>query len=320
MLKEQICIIDCGTNTFNILVCEVDNGQYSVLHEGKVPVKIGKGIPQTGKFSEEAMQRAVTAMRSHYDVIQSINPRMQIVAVATAAFRNAANREEMRHRIKEACGISVTVISGDEEARLIAMGIRSLGIFGETPSLVMDIGGGSTEIILCTQHHIQAFRSFDTGASKLLDEFMPSDPIVTGEITAIETYLDTLMGDFMNALPATGIASMIGSSGFFDSVADMCYYHFPGMYTHKPLYTSIKAEHFEQLYGMLIPTIMEERLHFPGLAQFRAEMIVVSFILARYVYRRAKPEQLISARYSMKEGILYAWMHEKHNWTFIFNT
>lgn len=317
-MKEQICIIDCGTNTFNILVCEVDNGHYTVLHEGKVPVKIGKGIPQTGRFSEEAMQRAVMAMRSHNDIIQTISPRMKIVTVATAAFRNATNRQEMIRRIKEASGISVNVISGDEEARLIAMGIGSLGIFGETPSLVMDIGGGSTEIILCTRTQIQASRSFDTGASKLLDEFLPSNPILPDEITAIETYLDTLMGDFMNTLPTTGISSMIGSSGFFDSVADMCYYHFPGLYAHKPLHTAIQPEHFEKLYEMLIGTVMEERLHFPGLAQFRAEMIVVSFILARHVYRRTRPAQLISARYSMKEGILYAWMHEKHHWSSIF--
>ncbi len=307
----RIAVIDLGTNTFNLLVAESRVGSdFKTLYNEKLPVKLGLGGINKGFITDAAFLRGLMAMENYASTIKTWHAA-KTLAFATSAVRNATNGKEFVEAVKERTGIEIQIISGAKEAEFISLGVRRAVKLSEKPSLIIDIGGGSTEFIIVDQKEILWKRSFEIGASRLLQRFEPSDPISEDEKNAIADYL----GEELKPLWAAGekfkVSELIGASGSFESLAElvnMRFHSLPGL--------SNKTEckfHLDEcatIHEAILSSTREERLRMKGLVAMRVDLIVVSAILVETVVSKLSITDMRYSSYSLKEGVLWDYLNQ----------
>src|SRR4051812_26505417 len=177
----KIAIIDLGTNTFNLLVVEVSERGFKEIYGTKLSVKLGEGGINKNYITAKAFERGIDALKKYKKTIRRYKAE-RVVALATSAIREASNGDKFINRVKVETGISIKKISGNEEAGLIYLGVRKAVKMSDKKSLIMDIGGGSTEFIIADERKIYWKKSFLLGAARLLEKFNPSDPITNLQV------------------------------------------------------------------------------------------------------------------------------------------
>jgi len=297
----KTAIIDLGTNTFHLLI--VDKKQ--TLYKESIPAKIGKGGISQGIISEEGIQRALSVLKHFKTIIDAQQiPVKQIFAIGTSAIRNAANKEEFIERVAQETGIAIQEVSGDKEAELIYYGVREAVQINET-SMIMDIGGGSVEFIICNQNKIFWKQSFEIGGQRLMDKFMKSDPISMRSVQQMDDFFREKLLPLANACHQYAPETLIGSSGSFDTLIDMFFMKEKGML---PPATEVGFEYslpeFYRTYDELIFKNHEERMAIPGMIELRVDMIVVAVCLIKYIVQTFEIKHISVSNYSLKEGIL----------------
>ena len=308
----RIAIIDLGTNTFNILIVEVDgNRDIKQLFQTKIPVKLGEGGINKGFIAPIPFQRGIDALVQYQLIIEEYSVD-KTFAFATSAIRSANNGSDFVNISKEKTGIEVQVISGDKEAELIYYGVRSAVKMTNDPSLIIDIGGGSTEFIIANKDQIFWKQSFLLGAARLLEIFNPSDPITDKEIETIKNYLRQELQSLLDAVKKYPITELIGSSGSFDSLAEMIAHRF---YTPEILKNiteyEFKLDDCSAIYDIIIKSTKAERTAMKGLVLMRVDMMVISSILVHFVVSELEIKKMRLSTYSLKEGVL--WQVMKNN-------
>src|SRR5665213_2651103 len=192
-MKQRVAIIDLGTNTFHLLIAEGTADAYRELVHQQVAVKLGEGGINHGVIQLAAFERGLETMEQFRDLIDEHEVTV-VKAIGTSALRNAANGKAFIDAVNAKTGLRIEIIDGDAEAEYIYSGIEAAGCLSETDSLVMDIGGGSVEFIICNKDRIRWKQSFEAGAARLMDRFHHRDPIAPESITALTLYLeDTLV-------------------------------------------------------------------------------------------------------------------------------
>ena len=324
----KISILDLGTNTFNIFIAEIlpspsgreGWGGYTKLYKSKIAVKLGEGGINKNFIEEKPFERGIRALKKHRKTSRKFGVD-KIVAFATSAVRSASNGKDFVLAAKEKTGVEVQVISGDREAELIYYGVKMAVQLNDTPSLIIDIGGGSTEFILANKKEIFWKQSFLLGAARLLEKFKPSDPITGDEIKSIEVHLEKdlqpLFNTFANAqfpFPSRGGTGrgceLIGSSGSFDSLAEMIGYRFYDIEALKgKTEYGFDLKDFDKLYRILLLSTTAERITMKGLTKMRVDMIVVSAIIVNFILKRLSIQKMRGSKFSLKEGVLWELMH-----------
>ncbi len=302
----KIAVIDLGTNTFNLLIVEVNSDKtYSTLFQTKISVKLAEGGMNEGFIADAAFNRGIDAFKTHFATIQKYKTD-KIYSLATSAIRSTSNGLEFVERIKKETGIAIQVISGDREAELIYYGVRSAVQMTDEASLIIDIGGGSTEFIIANKNQIFWKQSFLLGAARLLEMFPPSDPIKDEEINVFINYLAKELKPLFEAIKKYPVKELLGSSGSFDSLAEMIAHRFysPEILDNKTEYT-FDLEDCEKIYDVILKSTNVERLHMKGLVAMRVDMIVVSSIIVNFVIRSFEIQKMRLSTYSLKEGVLY---------------
>lgn len=302
-MAHNIAIIDCGTNTFHLLLINIKESGYSVVLKEKTVVKIGEGGINDKRITDEAKARALKALSDFKDKI-NLHEVSKVYAFATSAFRNATNGEALRQEVKETIGIDINIISGEEEASLIFKGVSwGLGLAKEK-SLVMDIGGGSVEFIIGQGPDILWKRSFEIGAQRLLDLFHHNDPITHENLENLNTYLKTELSSLFEALKKYKPSLLIGSSGTFDTLSEI-YCQKSGLQTDIEMKElPFPMNEFDSIYQELICKNRAERLKIPGMIEMRVDMIVVATALIKYVLGRHVFKEIRVSTYALKEGVL----------------
>jgi exopolyphosphatase/guanosine-5'-triphosphate,3'-diphosphate pyrophosphatase len=313
----KIAILDLGTNTFNIFIAEIfPDKTFTRVYKSKIAVKLGEGGINKNFIEEKPFERGINALKKHKKTIEKFGAE-KIVAFGTSAIRSASNGKDFVQAAKEKAGIDVQVISGEREAELIYYGVRSAVEMHDSPSLIIDIGGGSTEFIIANKNGILWKHSFLLGAARLLDKFKPSDPITVVQVKQIENHLEeTLRPLFSAVAPLSlkkgieGEIELIGSSGSFDSFAEMIGYRFYNQETLKgKTEYGFNLQDFEKLYHIILKSTSTERLHMRGLTKMRVDMIVVSAIFVNLILNRLNLKNMRGSRYSLKEGVLWELIH-----------
>jgi exopolyphosphatase/guanosine-5'-triphosphate,3'-diphosphate pyrophosphatase len=302
----KIGIIDIGSNTFNLFIAEIDQkGNYTPIYRSKVPVKLGEGSFEKRYITEEAMQRAFVALDAQIMAIKN-QYCDRILAFATSAVRNATNGTQFVEKVKERFGISIHVIDGDREAQLIFRGTRLAGALIDQKSLIMDIGGGSTEFIIATENELFWKRSYELGVTRVLEKFKPSDPFTTAELDTISTFYAEAITDVFAAAKDHKVTRLVGSSGSFDTFSDVLAYrngNYQELLEQKATdfdFPKLKA-HLDELIG----TKLIEREKMPGMSDFRVKMIAMSALMVRTVLENTDMKAVTLSRYSLKEGALF---------------
>ncbi len=308
MAPERIALVDLGTNTFHLLIIELKAHSQQTLLKLKLPVKLGRGGISKGTIAPDAWARATETLAYFKEEIDHYGVR-HVQAVATSAMRNAANGPELVDDIKKRTGIDVEVISGDEEAGLIYKGVKLAMEIGAEPAMIMDIGGGSVEFIICTQTEIFWKQSFEVGAQRLIDLFHKNDPITETEIANLKKYLAGQLWPLTQAVAQFQPKVLIGSSGTFDTVSDIEIYHQNEIPDPERKEFDLSISGFYRIYHDLLTKTRHERMQIPGMIEMRVDMIVVASVLIDFVIENYRPQQLRVSSYALKEGLLSRLLH-----------
>ena len=296
--NNRRAVIDCGTNTFHLLIADVADGSMQEVYRERRFVKLAAdGI---GKIGPAPFARGLEALAHYAEVLRQYECP-EVTAFGTAALRTANNGMEFVEVAAERTGIEITLIPGDEEARLITRGV--LAALPAIPErvLIMDIGGGSTEFILAEGHHVFWRQSFPIGVSVLKNEFHQNDPITYEEIVALQDHLQQVTQPLATILAERDTRHLVGAAGTFDVLATLL------RDDSAPVHSTsqqLRLMGLASLHQTVIHSTMEERLAFPGLPPERADMIVVAMVLIDFVLQLAGIEKITVSDYAMKEGIL----------------
>lgn len=302
----RIAVIDLGTNTFNILIVEVsEDKKFDLIFQTKLPVKLGEGGITKNFIQPVPFQRGLDALRQHQKTIERYNVE-KVYAFATSAIRDAKNGNDFVHKVKLETGFDVNVIDGDQEAELIYYGVCQAVEMTYEKSLIIDIGGGSIEFIIANKERIFWKQSFNLGAARLLERFKPSNPITDEQIVEVQSYLKKELVPLEGALKSFPVHELIGSSGSFDSLAEMIAHRFytPDILDDKTEY-SFDLNDCETIYNIILKSTTEERLQMKGLVPMRVDMIVISSIIVHFVLTSFDIQKMRLSTYALKEGVLH---------------
>ena len=295
-------IIDLGTNTFHLLIV---NHQNEILFKTSMAAKIGMGGINKGIITDDGIKRGIAVLTIFKKKIKEFDiHESQIIAFGTSALRSASNRLEVLKAIKDNTGITVEVISGDKEAELIYKGVSEAVKISES-SLIVDIGGGSVEFIICNSAGILWKKSIEIGGQRLLELFQDSDPISPSSVNRLDDYLREKLLPLANACHQYSPKVMVGSSGSYDTLNSM--YHFKSTGENAPIEKvgfDYPMEAFIDIYEQLLTKKRAERMAIPGMIELRVDMIVVAVCLIRYLIQTFGIETIRISKNAMKEGIL----------------
>jgi exopolyphosphatase/guanosine-5'-triphosphate,3'-diphosphate pyrophosphatase len=301
--------IDIGTNTLRLLIAEVQSVQGRVhirpIFETRRITRLGEGIVNSGRLSPSAMSRTLQALKEFRAAI-SEHPVDRIIAVATSAVREAANRPLFLDRVKEETGLNVEVISGEEEARRTLLGVR-YGLEGDNQNLlVIDIGGGSTEWIVVTGGRVQEMKTVDIGVVKLTDRYLVSDPPSADDQRQL---IQNIEERFRAMVPSAGPLSghrFVGVAGTVTTLAALEL----GLKTYDPSRVQKMRLGFERVegwYRKLVGMTLDERRLLAGLERGREDLIVSGTALLWVAMRMARAKEVVVSDYGLREGVLIDW-------------
>lgn len=311
---KKIGIIDLGTNTFNLLVTEVKGANHKILHKNKIAVKLGEGGITKGYIANKAYQRGIKALKEHTSTLKNFNVN-EYYAIATSAIRGADNGIQFVKDVKDSLDMNINIIDGLQEAELIFSGVRQAVKLEDKPKLIIDIGGGSTEFIIANSKEVFWKQSYKLGVARLLEMFKPQDPISLSDVDAIESYLDEQLTELLEMAEAYEVDCLIGSSGSFDTLAEMISCREGNCTDWKDKqYYNFNMHDYNEIQRLLYQSTLEERLQMPGLIPMRADMIVISVIMVNYILNALSIHDLRLSSYALKEGLIHTLLTKPHPW------
>jgi exopolyphosphatase/guanosine-5'-triphosphate,3'-diphosphate pyrophosphatase len=310
--ERRVAAIDIGTNSTHLLIAAIDPALHSfrVLLAEKSTTRLGDRDPETGAITPEALERGFQALRRFRDLADSHGVE-QIVTGATSAAREAPNGREFLLTLQERLGLEVDLISGPEEARLIYLGVLSAMPLGESAHTILDIGGGSTELILADGGDGRAFTSTRIGAVRLQRDFCQEDPLPAATRSFLEAYirgaLDPAVAEVRRALRPGERPPLVATSGTALTLAALAASEDP----RPPLKLQgyrIRRERLESLLARLQTMTLEQRRALPAMNERRAEIIVPGALILHTAMAMLKAEELVVCDRALREGLIVDWM------------
>ena len=294
-------VIDLGTNTFHLMIFENEN----ILFKTSIAAKIGQGGINQGFITEEGIIRALDVLNTFKEKLLEFEVKNEnVFAFGTSAIRNAKNQNEFVEKVINETGINITVIDGDKEAELIYNGVKQ-AVTVQKNALIIDIGGGSVEFILCNPDKILWKRSFEIGGQRLLERFMKKDLISQIEISRLEEYLRQELLPLTNAVHQYQPEVLIGSSGSFDTLNDMLFWKNTGDFTPTDIVGfDYPISEFWNAFETLVFANHEERMKIGGMIPLRVDMIVVAVCLIKFVLQTYNIKEIKISNYALKEGAM----------------
>lgn len=291
----QIAIIDLGTNSVRFDVHELSqDGSTNTLYREKVMIRLGEGVFLKGRLDKNSMRRALTALITFKKIITGLHVK-KVIAVGTSALREAQNGSWLIQEIKKYTGIEIRIISGLEEAKLIATGILKNECIGNKKIGFIDIGGGSTEITICRGKKILRSESFPIGTARLQQLFLKQAPPTTQAVRALRRYVQkTLSNLFHNHWPS--VTEFLGSSGTIRALTKL-----NGASEGKD---AITVRDLKKLIRKTQYMTAIELLKMPGMEPKRADMILSGALLLRFCMKALNVERTIPTDYALRDGIL----------------
>jgi exopolyphosphatase/guanosine-5'-triphosphate,3'-diphosphate pyrophosphatase len=306
--QPRLAAIDVGTNTIRLTVAEVqDDGTYRILDEEREMVRLGEKLDRTGRLSDEAVERALAAIGKMKAIADGFEVT-ELRAIATSAVREAANGRAFIREVFRRHKVRIDVISGEEEAQLaFRSAARHFNLEGRSTAVV-DIGGGSVEVILSAGMAIDQVHSLPLGAVRVTERLVRSDPLREKHWKLMQKEID---GGIRSAIgrPSHRAEIMVGSGGSFTALAHMAKWQREGRHGSVQGYVLTPAEVIH-LLDRLREAPLEVRRQIPGLSPDRADIIVAgATVIARLVKRLGTQQILVNER-GIRDGLLLAMISE----------
>ena len=310
--RRRVAAIDIGTNSIHLLIAEVDEQlrSFGVLLAEKATTRLGERDPVSGDLSAEAMERAFRTLRHDCQLAESHGVE-QIVTAATSAVREAPNGGQFLQTLQEQLGLEVDLVSGPEEARLIYLGVLSGMAFGERAHAIIDIGGGSTELVLADGSDARVLTSTRIGAVRLQREFCQPDPLPPERRGFLQAYIqgamDPAVAELKKALRAGETIQLVGTSGTAMALAALAAAEDPTPPLKLQGYR-LSKERIDQLVARLLLMTPEQRRGLTAINERRAEIIVPGALILQTTMAMLGARDLLVCDRALREGLIVDWM------------
>ncbi len=305
-MPNKKAVIDIGTNTFHLLIATVDeNKNITVVYKNTIAVKLGEGGVNKGYIAEDAYKRGIDALVLFREALNQ-HRIIGLKATATAAVRDASNGQAFIEEALAKANIKIDIIDGLKEAEYIYAGTKSAGLLSNQTDLIMDIGGGSVEFIICNQDEIIWKKSYLLGAARLLadyDEY--EDAIQPSTMLTMEKAFATTLADLQVSIEKLKPIKLIGTAGSFDSYANIISVRRNKVFN---VANTKSFKHnfneFNSLLKEIIDSTHQQRKEMEGLIPLRVDMILIASILTNFILKQSGIKEVITCTYSLKEGLL----------------
>lgn len=299
----KVAALDLGSNTFLILVCDVEKGRITKIYRDEIQVtKLGQGVHANKKFHPEALVRAEECLREFSEIIHQENPQ-KTLAVATSAARDVSNSELLLN-MGERYGIPIRIISGNVEAQITFDG-ATYDFADKSGICIIDVGGGSTEILALGDDGKTQGTSVNVGSVRLTEMFVTNHPISKQELLSIRNYVDEKFSEAKKSLPKTKLHTLVGVAGTPTTLAAVMQNQpYSDTLVHDFEITKEHLDHWiEKMAAMNLPT----RKSLIGMDPLRADVIVAGMIILRSALDVLKMPKLKVSIRGVRYGVaLYA--------------
>lgn len=301
--RMRVAAIDVGTNSIRLLVAEVlagTNDLHTLARAGE-PCRLGRGLDQSGRISEEMAERAAQVTGEFARRARGLGAR-HIVLGATAALRSAANGAEVAERISARCGVQPRILTGDDEARLVYRAVVA-GLGSRTrraPCIVFDLGGGSTEVISGVGLEAGRWVSLPFGAVTLTERFLPSDPPTDGQVDELRASVrEQIMQNCASLPPSTPLLAGVGGTVTLLGMLDR------GLSSYEPSALegwTIPLDRLRAAVRRLRSATHEERMALPAMGEGRADIVIAGALAVELLADRFPSPGLVCST----QGLRYA--------------
>ncbi|MEH2349189.1 MAG: Ppx/GppA phosphatase family protein [Nostoc sp.] len=308
-----IAAIDLGTNSLHMVVVKIDPTlpAFSIIAKEKETVRLGDRNLTTGELKPEIVKKAIAALGRFQEVAKTINVET-IIAVATSAVREAPNGKDFLHRVEKELGLSVNLISGQEEARRIYLGVLSGMEFHNQPHIIVDIGGGSTELILGNSHQARTLTSTKVGAVRLTTELITTDPISNTEFQYLQAYargmLERSVDEVLANFQIEESPRLVGTSGTIETLAMIHARENLGVIPSTLNGYQFSLKDLQELVNRLRKLSNSEKVEIPGMPDKRSEVILSGAVILQEVMTLLGSESITVCERSLREGVIVDWM------------
>ncbi|GAB1545428.1 Ppx/GppA phosphatase family protein [Scytonema sp. NUACC21] len=308
-----IAAIDLGTNSLHMVVVRIEPTlpAFSIIAREKETVRLGDRDITTGDLKPEVMERAIGAL-GRFQKMAKTHKAETIVAVATSAVREAPNGKDFLKRVKDELGLGVDLISGEEEARRIYLGVLSGMEFNNQPHIIIDIGGGSTELILGDSHEARTLTSTKIGAVRLTGELIKTDPISNIEFEYLQSYTRGMLERSVEELQANlkfgEHPRLVGTSGTAETLALINAREKLGYVPSTLNGYEMSLRDLRDWVNRLRRMSHVERAAIPGMPEKRAEVILAGAVILQEAMTLLGTESFIVCERSLREGVIVDWM------------
>lgn len=311
---SRVAAIDCGTNSIRLLVADVTasfDGALSLrdVHREQRIVRLGKGVDATGVLDPEALERTRVALADFTAVLRRKGAE-RVRMVATSATRDARNREDFFGMVRDTLGAEAEVISGDEEASLSFAGAVGDLDPADGPFVVVDIGGGSTELVVGTLGdsgaEVRAARSVDVGSVRLTERCLPGDPPSPDDVAKAREVAAGILDEAFAAVPVEGVRTWVGVAGTITTLSAVAQ-DLPEYDPEAVHLSRLPREELHRVADMLLGETREERSRHGGIHPGRIDVIgagaLIVDVLARELHDRAGITELVVSEHDILDGI-----------------
>ena len=307
----RFAAIDIGTNSIRLSVAEVEaDGTYRVLDEERDMVRLGHGLFESGRLNAAAIERGLTALGKMKAIADGFEVT-EIRAVATSAVREAANGRAFVREARRRCGLRIDVIPPDEEAQLVLQSaLRHFDLAGRSVAVV-DIGGGSMEVVFVAGTAVDQVHPLPLGAVRLAERYTKSDPLKKRHWRKLKRAIDRALAESMGK-PPFHPEVIIGSGGTFTNLGEMVQAEREGKAGPVQGYALTRAEVVSLLHRLRVMPL-DARKEMPGLNPRRADIIVAGAAAVARLAKHLGTQQLMVNERGLRDGLLLSMIADRHD-------
>ncbi len=292
--------VDIGSNSVRLKIARLQAGRLHSLHEDREVTRLGEGVFGSGFLTPESMAGTVKVLRRFHRTTQQIVTDT-VRVVATSALRDARNSQAFLEWVRSATGWRVEIISGVEEARLIHLGLVSGSRVDGSPTLLMDLGGGSCELTVTQGGHIRDAVSLPLGAVRLTNEFLRHDPVRKGELKRLRGFATREVNRIVARIATAKIKNVIATSGTAAALAAVASHMRRGTSRQR---NAVSRTEMTRIAKRLARLPVAERRKIQGIGPRRAEIFVAGALVYQELLDRLRLKGFRYSPLGLRDGIL----------------
>ncbi len=307
LIHRPIAVIDMGTNSFHMIIAKKEKGNIIILDREKSVVRLGEDGSDYDYLTPEAQERAIRVLKAFKEIAKKYKAIIQ--AVATSSVREARNQEEFINKVYKETKIKIKVLPGQEEARLIYEGVSQILPLQNKKSLVIDIGGGSTEIILGYNSQPLLIRSYKIGAVRLTERFFKNGVVRKESLKEAEKFVDNFIYQcYLEVLKENLSYDFVAaSSGTVRTILELV-----NLYVRDNNINEFTKEEFIKIYELLIQhETPEKRKKKLNLDSKRADIIVGGALILKRIIEIFNINKIFYSSFALREGVIYSLLNRK---------